>query len=166
MDDVPQLPLAPARDGLCENADSRFTFCDNAEYNCVEDADLGDGGGAVEGTVTEEDLRELVDAGGGIRDAVVVVHDRPPFPRTFLLYLRLTDRKGYHGLARYRGKGIREFKSLDSVLGRLEDGNLAPYLGDILLVRPDSPRVAELGLTGFVPSSPRRVRRGSKQGKA
>jgi hypothetical protein len=165
MDDAPQLSRVPARDSTCENADSRFTFCDNTDYNCVADADQGGGGGAVEGTVTEEDLRELVDAGGGIRDAVVVIHDRPPFPRTFLLYLRLTDRKGYHGLARYRGKGIREFKSLDSVLGRLEDGNLAPYLGDILLVRPDSPRVAELGLTGFAQPGPRRVRKRSKESK-
>jgi hypothetical protein len=166
MDDDPQPSRAIVRDGPCGNYDSRFAICDISGYTGVAGANQGDdGGGVVEGTVTEEDLRRLVEAGGGIRDAVVVIHDRPPFDRQFLLYLHLTDRKGYHGLARYRSKGIRGFKTLDAVLGRLEDDELAPYLGDVLLVRSNSPRVADLGLTGFAQAGPRRSRRGRKASK-
>jgi hypothetical protein len=151
MDEPDQLSRAIARAGLCDNDDSRFTICDNAGYTCVADANQGDGGEAVEGTFTEEEFKALVRGGARISDVIIVIYDRPaPFGRLYLLYLSTTDdERRYQGLARYRAKGLREFRTLDSAVAKLDDPEFGGYRGTILLVRADSQAVRDYGLTGF-----------------
>lgn len=106
------------------------------------------GGGSVQGTITEAELRRRIEReGASVLDALVVVHDRPMQPRQFYLYLRPSwEPESYLAFARHRGQGLRDQKSLDPWLRLLDT---LGYQGGVLVRRDGDPELANLRLVGM-----------------
>jgi hypothetical protein len=88
--------------------------------------------------IEEAELRDGLRAGGEIQQALSVARSSRA-AATFVVYLRVSWRLGYHVLRRWRGRGERVLKTSDAVLQTVWRHG---YRGPVAIYRAGDPALA------------------------
>lgn len=108
------------------------------------------GGEAVQGAISEEELKRRIEEGGRVEDVVAVRVRVPLINKTrYFPYLRLSWRRGFLGIAKWRETGLRNYSDADRLLDRLaappaEQGY--GYAGVVRIVPAGHPLIDKLRL--------------------